>query len=122
MPLCPFSAGGAWWTVELVDLADLLVEHRGGRVAAQLGHAAREWPGRVSKLRARVGGRADDGLADDRWFVAAVDRFGRQHVEHFATLRIDRKRFIDRHGVRVERGSRVGGLDKQHPDPVLPYF
>ena len=37
-------------------------------------------------------------------------------------MRIDGKRFIDRHGVRVERGSRVGGLDEQHPDPVLPYF
>src|SRR3954453_10634708 len=82
------SGGRACWTVELVDLADLLVEHGRGRVAAQLADAAREWPGGGAELRARAGGRRDDGVGHDRWFVAVPDRFGDQGVEHFAASRI----------------------------------
>src|SRR3954454_6466379 len=99
------------WPVELVDLADLLVEHGRGRVAAQLADAAREWPGRVAELRVRAGGRRDDGVGHDRWFVAAPDCFDEQGVEHFAASRIDGKGLIGGDGVRVERGPRVGGLD-----------
>src|SRR5437764_6913938 len=72
---------------ELVDLADLLVEQSRRRAAAQLADAPRERPGRVSQLRSWVGRRGDDGLADYRWFVAALDRVGDQCVDVFAALR-----------------------------------
>src|SRR3954467_7442675 len=92
------SGGRACRSVELVHLADLLVEHGRGRVAAQLADAAREWPGGVPELRVRPGGRRDDGIGNDRWFVAAPDRFGEQRVERFAASRIDGKRLIGEDG------------------------
>src|SRR5436305_15273111 len=58
---------------ELIDLAYLPVEQVRGRETPQLAHSPRECPGRVSQLRSRVGGCGDDGLADDRGFVAALD-------------------------------------------------
>src|SRR4051812_26562254 len=82
------------WPVELVDLADLLVEHGRGRVAAQLADAAREWPGRVAELRVRAGGRRDDRVAHDRWGVAGPDCVRGQCVEHLAASRIDREGLV----------------------------
>jgi hypothetical protein len=99
---------------ELVGLADLLVEQGRGRVAAQLADTARECSGRVAQLRACVGGRGDDGLADERWFVAGLDRGGDQRVDGFAASRVERKRFVGRDGVRV----RLSGNSAKTARPV----
>src|SRR4051812_23734037 len=120
MSSAPRRGGGACWTVELVDLADLPVEHTRGRVAAQLADAPREWPGRVAELRARAGRRRGDGVGHYRWFVAAPDRFGKQGVEHFAASRINAKGLIGGGRGCVERGPGVGGVDQQHPEPPPP--
>src|SRR5204862_6612818 len=88
---------------ELAGLADLLVEDGRGHVAAELADTASEGSGRVSQLRTCVGGRGDDDLAHDGGIVAGPHRGGGQHVESFAASRVQRKRLIDRDGVRVER-------------------
>src|SRR3954470_13528775 len=102
---------------ELTGLADLLVEDRRGHVAAQLADTASEGSRRVSQPRTCVGGRGDDDLADDRGVVAGPHRGGGQHVESFAASRVQRKRLIDRDGVRVECSVGVAGLHQQHSDP-----
>src|SRR2546421_11295187 len=81
---------------ELVELADLPVEHGGGHVATRLADATRDRSGRVSQLRPLVGGRGDDRPAHERWLVAGLDRQRKLLVEEFAALRVERKGLIGR--------------------------
>ena len=86
----------------MVELADLFVEDGGGRVAARFAHAAGALPGRVSELRAFVGGGGDDGVPDDRWRVACLQGVGKPGVDDLALLGVDRKRRVGGSEIRVE--------------------
>jgi hypothetical protein len=86
----------------LVEPADLPVEDRGGGVAARLAHAAGGLPGRVSELRAFVGGGGDDGVGDDRWRVACLQGVNEPGVDDLASLGVERKRCVGGREIRVE--------------------
>src|SRR2546421_3117534 len=76
---------------ELVELADLPVEHGGGRVPTRLADATRERSGRVAQLRPLVGGRGDDRPAHERWLVTGLNGDGELLVEELAASRVDQK-------------------------------
>ena len=103
-----------------VEFADLLVEGPGGNEAAQGADASGRRAGGVPQLRLRVGGCRDDRP----WRRWPDRRRPPSHVRHHVVeclplLRVDRQRCVGLHGVRVEAGPGVGGLDEQHPDAVL---
>src|SRR4051812_39589526 len=104
---------------ELVELADLPVEHGGGHVATRLADATRECSGRVAQLRPLVGGRGYDRAAHERRLVAGLNRDRELLVEELAASRVERKGLIGCGEVCVERRLREAGLDQQHSDSVL---
>ena len=84
---------------ELVGLADLLVEHRRRRVAAQLADAARECPSGYRSLGRMSVAAATIDSAHDRWFVAALDRIGDQDRRWLRGVARRAQAFIDHDGV-----------------------
>src|SRR5438105_11321964 len=105
---------------QTIELPDLPVKRPGGNEATQGAYPTGRRAGRVPQLRLGVGRRRDNRLGDGGRIVAVRHCSRDYAVEDLPLLRIDRQRCVGLDGFRVEAGPGIGGLDKEHPNAVLP--